>query len=149
MFFQNLSKLLNETDITLSIRGGAEQLTVSVVPKSTNPKSQTTLPIMTLSGSPVEMDREFFSMVTPPVSKATAFIVSVNKVQLEADLKKKEEEAKKKATKATPVVRSANGQVDHREPDLDEKEEEEEEEEVEVTPEPVKEEVKEATLSLF
>lgn len=129
MFFQNLSKLLDRTDITLSVRGGEKQITVSVVPKSTNKEVDVQFPVMTISGSPEEVDQEFFNQINKPISDAVQFLV--NKADLEkatsekkqADAKKKEEAEKKKAAKEAAKKPDAKGAKAEPEPEEEQEEE--------------------------
>jgi PRTRC genetic system protein E len=109
MFFQELSKLLNECDITMSVRGGQNQITVSVVPKSTNKDVKTKLPPLMLSGTPEEVDAGFFNAVNKPVSEAIGFLVSSSamekaKKEAEEKLKEKVKESKEKGNKVKAVA---------------------------------------------
>jgi PRTRC genetic system protein E len=127
MFFQELSKLLQNTDITISVRGGVNHITVSVLPKSTaepgKHKENPVLPVMTLSGSPAEMDAEFFKQINAPIQTATAFLVNHSLLQKAA--KEKEDEAKKKLDKKSEKT-SEKKSAPKPETKVEEKEEKEE-----------------------
>ncbi len=129
MFFQNLSKFLDGTDITIVARGGSNQMTVSVVPKSTHEKVKTKFPVLTMTGTPEEIDKGFLEAIDKPVCGAVEFLV--NKAAMEdatsekkkkADDKKKEAEDKRDARtsqkKETPVAAPVVAPVASNQPSL-------------------------------
>jgi PRTRC genetic system protein E len=126
MFFKKLSVLLNGSDMAISVRGDEVQLTVSIVPRSTAPekknKDSPVLPIMTVTGSPEEIDQHFFEVITRPINKATTFLVQ--EAQLHAAAEKKAEEKKSSAKDRQAVAKTTTSPKKVEEPVVEEEKEE-------------------------
>lgn len=76
-FFEQLAKLLVGMDITITVRGGSEQLTVSVLPKPTKDKIETVLVPLVFTGTPQEIDYAFFGTINKPLQEAAGAVANI------------------------------------------------------------------------
>ena len=106
MFFTSISQIMTESvDLTLVIRKGNGQLTVSTLPKANGLRDEAANHIipLTLTGTPEEMDAEFLQHIMQPIRKATGLISNMMEFEQQADKaaanSKAVKDAKSKETK--------------------------------------------------
>jgi PRTRC genetic system protein E len=104
MFFSNMYALLETMGLSMDIKRHDDQLTVSMTPKpSENNKAKITKPLI-LTGTPQELDAQFFALATAPLEKTAGIIANINFYEEaisteEEKARLKVEEAKKAGSK--------------------------------------------------
>lgn len=103
-FFEQLANACNgKTDITLRIMQKNDKLTIDVKPGS---HSSTTKPLL-FTGTPAELDAEFFTTVFPAVEEVKGILSNIDDVKKEAEEKLTAKKPAKAADKkAEPAKKS-------------------------------------------
>ena len=97
-FFQQLAAVgTGNTDLTMRIMEKNGKLTINIMPGAGSSAMQ---PIL-VTGTPAELDEEFFTAIAPQVQEIAGLVTNINEV------KKAVEEQKDSAAK-TPVVKKPN-----------------------------------------
>lgn len=104
-FFRQLSGMLGDSELTLTIRKKGDDIVVVMMPKnSAKSDSLNSLKPLVLSGSPEIADASFFDTIREPMEKVTTLVTNAVSVSQQADkVETKVKEAKpKKAEKEKP-----------------------------------------------
>lgn len=95
-FFTELSNIMQPgitVNFTAVVKDG--QLTVGVVPSS----KDNNIPMLMLSGTPEELDAEFFNTIKEPIQRASGLITNTVEFNQQLDEEEKDLEEDKKADK--------------------------------------------------
>ena len=98
MFFTQINQMMNQgVDITLVIRKKDGQLMVSTMPKSNGLKdeAQNLIVPLNLTGTPEELDADFFSMISQPIQKATGLLTNMSNFEKQAEIAEENSKAAK------------------------------------------------------
>lgn len=82
-FFQQLAAL-GDVDLSLRIMKKNDKLTINITPGS-----QSTITPVLVTGTPEELDEEFFNAVIPGVQELAGIISNIDAVKAEAEAKQK------------------------------------------------------------
>ncbi len=110
-FFDSMSKLIDGYTVTLTIRNEKDKMIVLLIPNLTEKKEevQKLLTPLTITGTPEELDQQFFALVAQGLRKAEG--IQTNITEHEASLKKAEDKTVKNKTgdiaAKKPVEKSA------------------------------------------
>jgi PRTRC genetic system protein E len=69
-FFQELSTLLSGNTLVITIQGGEQHMTLSILPKSIKDNVECKIVPLIMNGTPVELDQGFFSTISIPINGA-------------------------------------------------------------------------------
>lgn len=105
MFFQSIHQMIAAgTDLSINIRRVNDNLSVAVMPRRTNLKSeaqQLMVPLI-FNGTPEELDAEFLRTLSTPVQKAQGILTNLEDFEKQAELAASQGKAAKSANEREP-----------------------------------------------
>lgn len=105
MFFQSIHQMIAAgTDLNINIRRVNDNLSVAVIPRRTNLKSeaqQLMVPLI-FNGTPEELDAEFLRALHAPVQKAQGILTNLEDFEKQAELAASQGKAAKSANEREP-----------------------------------------------